>query len=108
MERPFREKAHEFALAKPVINPVRKGADLLATGGLIVVANYSQKGCCKLQLEGSSPQQGRHLMEWNSRTLTLALLVPALAKLQLLPMVKADVSLGDIASATSPICHISA
>jgi hypothetical protein len=47
-------------------------------------------------------------MEWNSRTLTLALLVPALAELQLLSMVNADVSLGDIASATSPICHISA
>jgi hypothetical protein len=47
-------------------------------------------------------------MEWNSRTLTLALLVPALAELRLLSMVKADVALADIASATSPICHISA
>ena len=35
------QKAHELALAKPVINPVRKGANLLATSGLIVVANYS-------------------------------------------------------------------
>lgn len=47
-------------------------------------------------------------MERNSRKLTLALLASALAELQLLPMVKAGVSLGDIASATSPICHISA